>query len=1163
MKKIYCFIVMFLMCFMGTSYAQHQWSPVDGEETSVPEIQAGLDHFYVFKGGANTNAEGEPGNHIGDTQLYLSAGSRKNTITHEAVYNIIETNENYGDYKVYVLKNVSNGMYLVGENIYEPAKAKALKFTIRKSSYFTEADITGDTPWEDYSNAVSDTRSQGAVEMDTWVFCKPGSLQFMCFYGNPAIANYIDTNNWLVIEVKEDELSAYQKFCSIYDKYLSNGVSEDIYPVGSNPGCVDREFYDRLFALSQKADAIVQDPNTADEVCDQVREAIVAIFEELDGQINKVEPGYYIISNPRGGYMWDNGLGYFDRKLTIDETTGVPASWTSEQAKYIWKVENSEEEGRLRFVNFSTKKYLNKSDNHSFPTAAEPNGTYLPSRHHANAFVIHDGIDYLNVGWNGKLTHWGDTNDDSDHFRFFKIDSLVIDSLTEQVNQYEKNLYLAKLIKNANTDRLSVAYKNGYIEEDIYNHPHDIGLVTSFTKVNSFSSSEGSMEAPFDGDRSTFFHTAWKEEDVAAQGTVGHHWVQVDLGKDVSEIILKFSKRNAQNDHISSYELYAPADGDIESEYEMLVGKSADSIAYQYGDSTTHIARYKFEVPVRYLRFVVTSTTGKTKNNQLSKGTGPFWHFSEFRIYDKAECVPNPNYLLIPEEVRANLDAAIEKARAEVKDKLATDETIKMLEDALDAFWKAYPNPSSLKEALESADQMAEYAEESETVRVGWLKVGAKAAFKSVVDALLEKIHQAEETGEALTLKEIDEMQMQFDAAFAEFNSKLYVPANGVYRIVSTAGEELDENGDFIVDEEGNNKLVPQNNSCIAATNADYVNGSPKWLYDVTNDIDERFNTLWYVEKSDEGFSFKNLSNGLYMNNPYEGLPKDSANFLVSGLGYSKTPKHFTLECYAAAHRNAGSFLMNMGYGYLVNLQPGGQHHVVSWKDRTVSHSSFVFSPVSDDDFTQTYNIDVEPGKYQIRTLPINISAVYGKGDVYYVVKGIKDNTLQLTATADPIPAGTPFIVEAYEKENFICLELESASLEDNMNLEYNYSVVEKNGLVSAPVGFETTSDEAYGILFNNEVFASIGNDYIEGGTGFFNNQLPVVTEEGDASIEFEGDITGEGTSIENVVLAKNAPKRVYSVTGVMVRHNAKNGNALQHLPKGVYIVGGKKYIVK
>ena len=47
-----------------------------------------------------------------------------------------------------------------------------------------------------------------------------------------------------------------------------------------------------------------------------------------------------------------------------------------------------------------------------------------------------------------------------------------------------------------------------------------------------------------------------------------------------------------------------------------------------------------------------------------------------------------------------------------------------------------------------------------------------------------------------------------------------------------------------------------------------------------------------------------------------------------------------------------------------------------------------------------------------------------------------------------------------------------------------------------------------------------------------------------------------------NVVVLP-AISNVYSINGQLVRKNVKTVNALKGLPAGIYVVGGKKFIVK
>jgi hypothetical protein len=64
-----------------------------------------------------------------------------------------------------------------------------------------------------------------------------------------------------------------------------------------------------------------------------------------------------------------------------------------------------------------------------------------------------------------------------------------------------------------------------------------------------------------------------------------------------------------------------------------------------------------------------------------------------------------------------------------------------------------------------------------------------------------------------------------------------------------------------------------------------------------------------------------------------------------------------------------------------------------------------------------------------------------------------------------------------------------------------------------------------------------------------------------DFELKFYGKITNGINSIvtENKKTSVNN-NNVYSITGTLVRSNAKN---LEGLPKGLYIVNGKKFVVK
>ena len=73
---------------------------------------------------------------------------------------------------------------------------------------------------------------------------------------------------------------------------------------------------------------------------------------------------------------------------------------------------------------------------------------------------------------------------------------------------------------------------------------------------------------------------------------------------------------------------------------------------------------------------------------------------------------------------------------------------------------------------------------------------------------------------------------------------------------------------------------------------------------------------------------------------------------------------------------------------------------------------------------------------------------------------------------------------------------------------------------------------------------------------------MPVADAEmADVTIDL-GKVVIDEINEANVVVLP-ALSNVYSINGQLVRKNVKTVNALKGLPAGIYVVGGKKFIVK
>ena len=948
MKKIYSFIALMLMCFLGatTAQAQQNWTPGDASVTEE-EFVAGPDHFYLLQEGDNTKI-GEDGNETTDghshSMYYCNVDGAHGMLaepTEACVVSFIEVGENSAGFPIYVMQHYATKKYMSKNGLVD-TKAEAYKFGIRKAVAVAEdgdENAEGAT-WEQYSNIVSETRSIYAVDNGAWVLCEAESKQYIGFIGTISFEHWIDTNNWYILTATPEEMPGDQKLSDAIDKYFGDvSAAEDleaIYPVGTEPGCVPAEFLARMKEVFTKADNMRNEATASEEEYNAMTAEIIKLFEEeLPANVVPVGPGYFVLKNVgERGFLtvFDNGKGRGNKSLATqnvtegtDYSTWTPEatlSWNLNNAKYIWKLEESKEEGKLLFKNFGTGKYLATAGDYQTVDKKEDGVSFKVSNYSGQEFVITfgtNGMVHVANHSNNKLLNYNDANDAASRWIFYTINNEVIDSLSAKVAQNALNDELKATVAQANEDLSTTKYTN-YVEGNLY-MAGDSGLVNTVIKANSWATQEGSLENLFDGKLNTYFHTAWNPSDVEAQGTTDTHWIKVDLGKEVSNLRIKFSKRQgAANGHISKYAIYAVGDGEAESEdMGEVVATSADSIEFKYNNNT-HIADYALTKATRYLRFEVLSTRGRdtTTWDAMTAETGPFWHMSELRLYDPADIEANPAYNEIPAEVKDALLASIKKGEAELAEKKATRETIEEIDANLKKFWDAYPDASGLKNDLKNAAAMVGFATEKDEPTMGFYPTGSKDELLNVVNKIEAEVKAIEDAGKALSLKQIEEYSAQLDAAVAAFNGKLVKPVAGkIYLIVSKSIVEDTE--------------APQVDALIASIDADVKNGTPVFRYkkDGTEDLDQRFNALWLAEETPNGLAFKNLANGLYMNNVYEGLSDEEIEKLElpnNQIGYSKTPKSFQLESFSKeGYSDQGFFIMTLKKGQYLNFQQDGK----------------------------------------------------------------------------------------------------------------------------------------------------------------------------------------------------------------------------------------------
>lgn len=213
------------------------------------------------------------------------------------------------------------------------------------------------------------------------------------------------------------------------------------------------------------------------------------------------------------------------------------------------------------------------------------------------------------------------------------------------------------------------------------------------------------------------------------------------------------------------------------------------------------------------------------------------------------------------------------------------------------------------------------------------------------------------------------------------------------------------------------------------------------------------------------------------------------------------------------------------------------------------------FNQDSYNDYEQFYgqNMNVyrhmEKGKWYTLCLPFDIKTINHPG-TYAMFDGGYDGVLSFNIVSlESIPAGTPFM---YKPTNDKTYPLSGTSNVDNGNPVYDskgdYSFV---GLLNPG---EAESGSCY-LAAGNTIKPFIPGSMMKAFHAYFVPNTPTTARARAINID------GETTAIEDVEWGDGNPflaptdNRIYNLEGQMV------GNDLNQLPKGLYIVNGKKVI--
>ena len=1031
-------------------------------------------------------------------------------------------------------------------------------------------------------------------------------------------------NVWNIFEVEEN--NAKTSLNNVLDATFGEGfdidglvdaTKKDAYVLGTDIGQYDAAKYAVLKDLYTKAKAAVDGGSElADTELDKLAEELPKAFNDFKASGKPLTEGYYIVESYRshkesgydGGAIYDEGAVKPGAKRLLWTYKGGATTYKQgeeldhKSLKFIWKVEKDDAHpGFFFFKNMQTERYINKSEPAGFNQTVEMSNERLASynivanRNQAGFFTFYSPDLWRGKGFGGATKdrwEFGGLHPGGDHERVVVWDwqapasAFYARTITQE--QIDKLLSVAQQginndKANALVNQAQAALDKGYAYMAVneqgtrlefansgdFSKDNDPGLVTSadHLKCPMADKDEGKdLNFLLDGDANTFFHSTWHGGEDAWKG---NHFLQFQLEAPQQELLLKWVKRvhdNANGGAPAKVTLWGTKSdealdkgkenktndaGEEVMDYDAWKKQGWDSLAvstfnYPYaikvGEATknNYAGVAYFKVPAGYKNFrleVVSRANGAGADGNGNR----FFYGSEFRVYKGAYDEVNSLNASVPKADIDALNAAIAKLNTEVKAEKATKESIEALQKAYDQFLKNYPEPKRVTDALAEAQKLSTSSVEG--AEVGYYKEGAKAKLEAVITSVKTQL-EAQVKTKAPNVEQINAYLAELNAGLAEFAKQLIMPEAGVYRIQSASAEKTRE-GRMIT-------AINSSRESHLKMWGRVLDPNNKGVYKDEDGFSSVLGAYWDVQKVENGYTLKNVYTGLYAA-PKSGqaVMTQSETPYVFSVTFAKTPGCFNFVI-KADDAEAKKIYVN-----------AESDNLVLWNSAEgQDNSAFKFLPATEDlkkalDPEDGFRVYVQAKVAQIITLPVNAGFDPSNGQFYTVIGQDAESKIQLAAVTDnKLNAGQAYVYKPAEKNesNFVTLYPTKDVNKDYTKLNPTHTPGQAvNGLT--PVFENTRLNEESGI-FNRDhslVLLSEPNEFVAANTGYF-DKMPVTDKKGDAELKAEDIITSLGRVV--VLNGKAGKAGVYTLSGVRV-------NNANHLPAGVYIVNGKKQVVK
>lgn len=730
-----------------------------------------------------------------------------------------------------------------------------------------------------------------------------------------------------------------------------------------------------------------------------------------------------------------------------------------------------------------------------------------------------------------------------------------------------------------------------------------VALINEVSQLstNSIDSNVSSLANLIDGKRDTYFHSVWDynsainknltadlwQELLATKypesaGT-GYHNLNVELTEPVSQFYFEFHSRNDNkwHDNPSDIAIYATNDVDLFSDVRdsrtdewTLIDEITEGIPTNVTGEvpyTSPIIELRGEY--KFIRFVIKNVyTANASNEDPSIGsprtythpeiTGITWSCSEFQMYSGL-APESIQYNYIPEVRTAadELKVMLEKYAAYTSSDINSKETVDELAAAIIKLREAYVDTTEIVNLYKEYKNMV-------SISIDGDYIGDIDSYDAIeeFDLLLDEARNSVDLKRP-TKEQVNNATERINSGYDDFMSHVILPEPYQWYVIRSG--VTDNNYAFAI-----NQPIYLNDISIGADikiggyqndGREFLDVYSIWrLVPIENDgslVKEEIKP-WEMQ-----FAIQNLGTGQYWGS-FRGTDRGN-NPLMSGNKAAYKFFYYGKECFKLQQVGVEDPLNCIKtdgmYQYILNfpLNNGDQQ---LWKFESVAEQ------------TDLVQINWFPAQStSIVTLPFDLTGDYALNNLnsyvetYAVNSVVKDEntgdgepsyTLTLTAK-DEFKAGEPFVLvtTAEPDENgqqplaFLLPPAEPGAITDT-------SAVDCNGLVGTLEGMNISGqaslyfdDSELNVCSNSAVFVPGRSGYID---------VARVQDLG-GSIDKTISINGVINNIANVEISAgdNASVDVYTVDGVLLKRNVKAAEATQNLPKGIYIVGKKKVLVK